>query len=277
MSEMIGGKSEQEQSAEMLQQILEVMPSDIPTMKTLYNTHLQMGSLEPALEMLVRIEKVATSMKDDAAISFVLEQYAAAENASPEFKEQMVRLRETQGVTGSVAAASESTLPEEIGATSLESEMSLAWELLQDEQLTQEEYSEVVGDLTEMMSKDVGVPVTLLHVLNDRNFSRFERLMAHLSEKANVPILSLESFEENEEAEKALSIEFSSTRGVLSFGFVGEDLLVAVLNPFDHKLLSEATQRSGRTCHAFLVSPYEYDKRLNERKKAIRENEKEEE
>jgi len=266
---MIESKSEQEQSIEMLQQILEVMPSDIPTMKTLYSTHLQMGSLESALEMLVRIEKVATSVKDDAAISFVLEQYASVEGAVPQLKEKTDHLREAQGLTES--GTSENIRQEDLGALSLEPEMSLAWELLQDEQLTQEEYSDVVGDITEMMSKNVGVPVTLLHVLVDRNFSRFERLMAHLSEKANVPILLLEAFEEDEEAAKALSVEFSSRRGALSFGSVGEDLLVAVLNPFDQDLLSEVGQRSGRTCHAFMVSPYEYDKRLNERKKAKEE------
>jgi len=274
MSEMIEKKSEQEQSIEMLQQILEVMPSDIPTMRTLYNTHLQMGSLESALGTLVRIEKAANSVNDAEAISFVLEQYASVEDISPEIKEQTARLREMQGIAVSEEdPRSVGVSREEFGTVSLESEMSLAWDLLQDEQLTEEEYSEVVGDLSEMMSKDVGVPVTLLHVLNDRNFSRFERLMAHLSEKANIPILSLESFEENEEAAQGLSLEFSSSRGALSFGFVGENLLVAMLNPFDQELLSEAKQRSGRTCHAFLVSPYEYDKRLNERKKAKKEKE----
>ena len=274
MSEMIEKKSEHEQSIEMLQQILEVMPSDIPTMKTLYNTHLQMGSLESALETLVRIEKAANLVKDDAALSFVLEQYASVEDISPEIKEQTARLREMKGIAVSEEEPLLKDVPlEEFGTTSLEAEMSLAWDLLQDEQLTQEEYSEVVGDLTETMSKNVGVPVTLLHVLNDRHFSRFERLMAHLSEKANVPILLLDSFEENEAAAQVLSIEFSSTRGALSFAFVGENLLVAVLNPFDQELLSEVKQRSGRTCHAFLVSPYEYDKRLNERKKAKKEEE----
>ncbi len=279
MSETGDKKAELEQTIEMLQRILEVMPSDISTLKTLYNTHLQLGTIEPALEVLARIEKEALSVHDSVALAFVLEQYTSVEHLSPELKERTDRLRAMQDVSVEEEEAVPETPVKEgaSDAVSLDSEMTLAWDLLQDEQLTQDEYSEVVGDLTKMVSSRLGVPITLLHVLNDRNFSRFERLMTHLSEKANVPIISLESFDEHENARDALSLDFSCSRGALPFSRVGEDLLLAVLNPFDQEVLAEAEKESGMVCHPYLVSPYEYDKRLGERKKAILDAEKEEE
>ena len=269
MSEESDKKAELEQTVEMLQQILEVMPSDISTLKTLYNTHLQMGALEPALEVLARIEKAARSVRDDVALSFVLEQYASVEHTSPELKKRTDHLRSMQDESAvDEEAALETSAKEDVFETvSLDSEMTLAWDMLQDEQLTEEEYSEVLGDLAKMTSSRPGVPVTFLHVLVDRRFSRFERLITHLSEKANVPIVLLESFEEHDRARGALPIEFSCSRGALPFSMVDDELLLAVLNPFDKELLAEAEKESGAVCHPYLVSPYDYDKRLGERKK----------
>ena len=279
MSEKGDEKAELEQTVEMLQQILEVMPSDVSTLKTLYNTHLQLGALEPALEVLARIEKAARAVRDEVALAFVLEQYASVEHTSPELKERTDHLRAMQeGLATNEEPVLKSPAKEGVFETgSLDSEMTLAWDLLQDELLTQDEYSEAVGDLAKMTSSHLGVPITLLHVLTDRNFSRFERLITHLSEKANVPIVLLESFEEHERARGALSLEFSCSRGALAFSMVEDDLLLAVLNPFDKELLAEAERESGAVCHPYLVSPYDYDKRLGERKKAIQEAGKEEE
>ena len=279
MSETGDHEENVKQTIEMLQQILEVMPTDISTLKTLYNTYLQLGDLEPALDVLARMETAATSINDQVALAFILEQYASVEHISPEIKASTDRLRAMQeGVHTDKKVVPEATSTDPVlGTVSLEAEMALAWDMLQDEQLTQDEYSEVVGDLTEMAATDVGIPVTMLHVLNDRNFSRFERLMTHLAEKASVPIISLESFEENQEASQALSLAFSSLHGALAYSMIGNDLLLAVLNPFDQELFAKSEKESGRVCHPYLVSPYEYDKRLGERKQTALGKEKEEE
>jgi hypothetical protein len=155
------------------------------------------------------------------------------------------------------------------GSKGIESEMALAWELFQDEQLSQEEYSNVVHDLAEMSSGNLSVPVTVLHILHDRNFSRFDRLMTHLCQKSGVPVIALSQFDEPEELREALPLDFISRHGALPFGEVGGDLLLAVLNPQDKALFDRAGEIAGRRCHAYLVSPQEYDQRLAQIKKAL--------
>jgi len=263
-----------EQVVETLEQILEVMPEDYFTLHTLYETFIKLEQPEKAFEYLARLADFATRSKNEEGVTFALQQYEALEDPGPEVEGRKIQLRtlraelageltdETLEVEGEAPAV----------AQDIEAEMALAWDLYQEEQLTQDEYSNVLHDLTEMSSRAVGVPVTVLHVLHDRQFSRFERLMTHLCNKSGIPIISLTSYEENDDFNEALPLDFMTRRGVLPFAGIGDDLLVAVLNPFDKMLVSKAEEASGgKRCHPYLVSPSEYDRRLAQIKKALEE------
>ena len=267
MSEPMERREELEQSVIMLEQILEVMPEGLTTLRALYEMSLELEQPEKALETLTRLDELARSTQDGETISFVISQYVSIAEDSPEMKGRMDRLIELQKVIDPAVTDTGSATPDGAGGT-LEAEMALAWDLFQDKQLTQEEYSSVLHDLTEMSSQDMGVPVTVLHILHDRQFSRFERLLSHLSQKGNVPIMALSRFEENEKVERVLSVDFMATNGALPFAEVGEELLLAVLNPFDKGVLAQAESLSGRTCHPYLVAPDEYDLRLAAIKKS---------
>lgn len=268
MSEPTGATAELQQTAAMLEQILEVMPDDLFTLRALYETSLKLELPEKALDCLKRLDDGARAAQNGEMIAFVLNQYASIADDMPEIRRRMERLTELQMVTdllsGSMAAA-----PASGKRSGIESEMALAWELFQDEQLSQEEYSNVLHDLTEMSSRDVSVPVTVLHILHDRNFSRFERLMTYLCQKSGVPVIALSQFDENESVREALPLDFISRHGALPFAQVGGDLLLAVLNPMDKELIRHADELAGRRCHAYLVSPQEYDQRLSQIKKAL--------
>ena len=56
-----------------------------------------------------------------------------------------------------------------------------------------------------------------------------------------------------------LPLEISARDGALPFGFFGNDLLVAVLNPFSNMLINKVEKISGHRCHTYLVSAEEYD------------------
>ncbi len=268
MSEPIRPREELEQTAAMLEQILEVMPEDLTTLRALYEMSLKLERSEKAFETLTRLDDLARSSQDGETIAFVLNQYASIAEDSPEMKGRMDRLTELQSVLAPAADDSSAATSSGMGGT-LESEMALAWDLFQDEQLVQEEYSSVLHDLTEMSSKDMGVPVTVLHILHDRQFSRFERLMSHLCQKSEVPIMALSRFEENEDIHQALPIDFMSRNGAMPFAEVGDELLLAVLNPFDRGVVTRAEELSGKRCHPYLVTPGEYDQRLGKIKQAL--------
>lgn len=268
MSEPINAEQELQQTAIMLEQILEVMPEDFYTLRALYEISLKLELPEKAFNCLTRLDDLARGSRNEELMAFVLNQYTSIVDDVPDVQQRIERLQELQGVTDPGAKAAPAKSPDR-RKSRIESEMALAWDLLQEEQLSQEEYSNVLRDLTEMSSHEVSVPVTVLHILNDRNFSRFDRLMTHLCQKSGVPIMSLEQFDECEELRTILPLEFISQNGALPFAQVGGDLLLAVLNPLNKELIRRASELSGRRCHAYLVTPQDYDQRLTQIKKAL--------
>ncbi len=261
-----------EQMVETLEQILEVMPEDYFTLHTLYETFIKLEQPEKAFEYLARLADFATRSQNEESVVFVLQQYDALEDPGSEVEGRKAQLRALLTTLVGEPTDKELKIEGEVEAPvtqDIDAEMALAWDLYQEEQLTQEEYSNVLHDLTEMSSHAVGVPVTVLHILHDRQFSRFERLMTYLCEKSGIPIISLSSYEENEDLNDVLPPDFLTRRGVLPFAAIGNDLLVAVLNPFDKIRMRDAEKAAGQRCHSYLVPPNEYDLRLAQIKKSL--------
>jgi len=268
MSEPGKGREELQQTVLMLEQILEVMPDDLFTLRALYETFLNLEEPEKALECLKKLDDVARIAQNGEIIAFVIRQYESIAEEIPEFRRRMERLQDLQRAAGLIKA-SELIPPPSGNAADIESEMALAWVLFQDDFFTQEEYSNILHDLTEISSRTVTVPVTMLHILHDRNFSRFEKLMTHLCQKYRIPVLVLSQFDEREELREVLPLDFITRHAALPFGQVGGELLLAVLNPMDRALVLQAEQLSGSKCHPYLVTPQEYDDRLAQIKKAL--------
>ena len=269
MSDSTRAREELQQTAIMLDQILEVMPDDLFTLRALYETLLKLELPEQALDCLKRLDDAVRTVQNSEMITFVIRQYESIADEMPELQKRIERLQELQMVADLLNGPTSISAPSGGRKGGIESEMALAWDLFQDEQLSQEEYSNVLHDLAEMSSREMSVPVTVFHILHDRNFSRFERLLTHLCQKSGVPIISLNQFNENEELREVLPLDFISHHGALPFAQVGSDLLLAVLNPLDKELLRRAGELSGRSCHAYLVTPQEYDQRLAQIKKAL--------
>ncbi|MEI7850874.1 MAG: hypothetical protein WCH86_03495 [Kiritimatiellales bacterium] len=269
MSKSISAREELQQTAAMLEQILEVMPDDFFTLRSLYETLLKLEEPEQALDCLKRLDDGTRAAQNPEMIAFVINQYESIVDEMPELRKRIERLQELQTATGPTRGETPAN-PSAQRKSDVDSEMALAWELFQDGQLSQEEYSNLLRDLTEMSSHtEAGVPVTVLHILHDRNFSHFERLMTHLCQKSRVPIIMLSQFEEREDLREVLPLDFISRHGALPFAQVGDELLLAVLNPQDKELIRQASELAHRRCHAYLVSPQEYDQRLNQIKKAL--------
>ncbi len=247
-------------SVAMLEQILEVMPQDLMTLRALYNAYNQYDRREQAFDYLVLLTDVTYSSKDSETAEFIMKQLPGFEEEFPsEVTVQLARLQTVMGhdVPSEPPVSEEKSTPAadaEIGE-----ELALAWKLYEENQLSQEEYSSVLHDLTEVSSKEVDVPVSVLHVLNDRGFSQMNRIMNHMSSRSGVPCVSLLNFELSEQMDGVLPLEVSARDGALPFGFFGNDLLVAVLNPFSKVLIDKVEKSGGHRCHTYLVSAEEYD------------------
>ncbi len=253
----------------MLEQILEVLPQDLVALKGLYNAYCQCGHRERAFEYLGLLADVACDCNDSDTVEFIVEQLRTFEQEFPsETAAQLAQIRmlvksSTSAPERVVAASSEGTVELQTEAD-IGEELALAWRLYEENQLTQEEYSSVLHDLTEVSSKELDVPASVLHVLNDRGFSQLNRIMNYLSTRSGVPCLSLINFEISEQVSDVLPLDMSVHDGALPFGFFGNDLLVAVLNPFNNHLVDKVETVSGHRCHTYLVSAEEYDATLSQ-------------
>ena len=248
----------------MLEQILEVMPQDQVALRGLYNAYCQCGHRDRAFEYLGMLTDVASDCNDSETAEFIVEQLYGFEQEFPsETAAQLARVRTAVKPNDSAvvhtAAAPSATPAVPTAEADIGEELALAWKLYEENQLSQEEYSSVLHDLTEVSSKELDVPVSVLHVLNDRGFSQMNRIMNYLSTRSGVPCLSLLNFEISEKVPEALPLEISVHDGALPFGFFGNDLLVAVLNPFNNQLIDKVETISGHRCHTYLVSAEEYD------------------
>ncbi len=251
-------------SIAMLEQILEVMPQDDTALKALYNAYRQCGRRDRAFEYLGMLVDVAYANADTEISAFVIKQMPGFEEEYPaESAAQLARLRTLVSSRADAVAAPETPAASSPSTDAdISEELALAWRLYEENQFDQEEYSSILNDLTEVSSKGLDVPISVLHVLNDRGFTQMNRIMNYMSSRSGIPCISLSRFELPEQVAGVLPMDVAAHGGALPFGFFGNNLLVGVLNPFNNALMDQVERSSGHRCHAFLVAPEDYDAAL---------------
>ena len=251
-------------SIAMLEQILEVMPQDTMALKALYNAFTQCDQRDRAFEYLGMLAEVVYESNDTETSTFVVEElHGFSEDFPAESAAQLARLRTLVAPAAKAKPATHSVNSSSSASdTDISEELALAWKLFEENQLSQEEYSSVLHDLTEVSSKELNVPVSVLHVLNDRGFNQMNRIMNYMSSRSGVPCISMRNFELPDEVGDALPLDISAHDGALPFGFFGNDLLIGVLNPFNNVLIDKVEKVSGHRSHSYLISAEEYDTTL---------------
>jgi hypothetical protein len=248
-------------SISMLKQILEVMPHDIEAMEVIYRAYRNIGDDDNAFAYLKRLVDVSIEDRDTGAFGFIrheLKDYADKKPGIVSFLQERMDVYES--LDEGELLEEEVDLPNE---QDLSDEFALVWRLYEEGQLDQEEYLSVLHDLMDISGRDMDVPASMLHVLNDSGFAHINRIINYLSARSGVPCISLSNFEVSEDVIGILPYKYRAHKGALPFGRLGKDLMVAVLNPFNHRLEDEIETVSGQRCHTFLVEPSDYDLALD--------------
>jgi len=258
--------SEVWQAISAFEQILEVMPDDRSSLETLSHAYEHVGDRVRALEYLLRLAGVVLAEGDAETAGLVRERLLEYAETSDDVRVLLTQLE-----------ALSSTLPapqgegEEQGATALHSEaqdlavfrvtdeLAFAWKLFEAGEISQEDYSAVAHDLAELSIDPHLATVSVLHVLETRAFNGLERVMGYASRDTKTPLISLQAYEVNPEQAGVLPLAFMIRRGVVVFSAILDELLVAVMNPYDNHLREDVTRLTGRTCHFFLTLPSEFD------------------
>ncbi len=257
------------------EQIVEAMPNDKASLEALAHAYEHIGDHIRSREYSIRllsvfldertpelakdlVAKLRSEAGDDPEVIKMLGLYDAAvvDAVQPSAGDGVVFAAE------SVAAPAETApVAQEVDFRSsfdISEELAFAWNLLGANELSQDEYSSVVEDLTEMSAKE-SVTISMLHVLYDRGFRNLERILGMTSKECSAPLIAISQFDLQKETLQILPLDFMVRRGCLLYEQIGGEGLVAVLNPYDKKLREDIERLAGHTCHYFLIHPEAFD------------------
>ncbi|MDD5704851.1 MAG: hypothetical protein PHR35_02930 [Kiritimatiellae bacterium] len=246
--------------------ILQTTPDDRVALEALSLAYAQAGDTPHARATLIRLAHVLVR-KDEReparAVASQLEAFAADDF------EALEALRSIQTMLASTPEAAAAAAPKNTAATRLSDvalrrqvlnrEMGMAWELMQANELNQEQYATIVEDLSRLSADERHSTVSLLHVLSDRAWPDIDRILRYLSKRSGAPIVPLTSFDVQKDTSSAVPLDYWMRLGALPFEKLGEEYLVAVLNPLDDGLRRDVETILGHACHRYLALPADFD------------------
>ena len=254
------------------EQILEAMPQDRASLEALSHAYEQIGDITRQQDYLLRLGSVLVDQRDSEAIARLREKIEPLCGEDDRFAKLAERMSEVVGAAapeveeGDEPEVHDTELSEQSAILSagidISDEMSFAWDLVGNERITQEEYASIVQDLTEMTATDTMATVSVLHVLESRGFKSLERIMASVSMECGCPLVSLDSFDFAPEAISMFPLDFMARRGIVVFGFMGDEPLAVVMNPYGQKLREDVARLTGKEFHYFMAMPSGFDRAL---------------
>jgi len=138
----------------------------------------------------------------------------------------------------------------------IEGELELGWLLLENEVITPAEHEAAIATLTEgrlnPMSEDL---MSLLADLASMETVSMDRVVDFLCTQTNTPYIDVERVELPDDLPQGLPLRACRRMGVLPFGQVGGEALVAILNPFCLGLRETVASRLGTNVHFYLTAP----------------------
>jgi hypothetical protein len=106
-------------------------------------------------------------------------------------------------------------------------------------------------------------PQSTQHLLKKMGFADSGKVLTFLSRDSGMALLPLAQFQPQADAFSKLPAEYATVRGALAFDMLHEDLLVAVLNPYDCRLQMDVRKHWKRGAVFYLVAAPDYDATLN--------------
>lgn len=263
----------------LVSKILENMPDDRESLEMLATAYLKEGDGVQAANTLARLADVLIRDQDAEEAAVVYEKLVMLQQVAPDAVSVVERLahflKRAPATTTPTATEPKSTATSETTVAApapplleinaarrravFADEMELLWDLQQQGLITDAQYASVVNDLTELTSSDTITTISALHGLSFRSFAGLDALLVQLATKATTPIISLQGFDLQSSMLSVFPLDYLTFQGVVPFEKIGEEFLVAVLNPFSQRLRKEVAAALGNRCHFYLISPADFD------------------
>lgn len=254
---------------EAFEQILEVMPDDRATLEALHDACLSQGQTRKALKYLFKLANLVQIDDEPEILTNVLKKLHYLGNTHPEALEKAIAIETLRGESRIYENEISKETRSAHARIDIGHEISLAWMLAENGKISEEEYTQITNDMTELSGHNKDVPVSVLHAIHDRKLPQEEDILAYLSDKGQSPIIKLSSFDVQPDVFNILPMEFMIRRGALAFDRIGDELLVAILNPFDESTKNRVCEIVKADCHFFLVGASDYDSTLSKMRPAL--------
>jgi tetratricopeptide (TPR) repeat protein len=259
-----------------LELILDVMPEDKTSLQALAGAYVDIGDISKAVKLKVRLGQLCLNSKSMVEAAEIFEELVDFRENDDDVKEFLERYESMKDVVQDEGAGGEAV---EAVASVIDSdnydfrdlekpfdiskEISLAWEIFQEKLMTEQEYSAIVRDLTEMTVSQSVITVSTLHAIQSREYTTIENIIAYLGVTYNAPFVNISSFNLQEDVLKLLPVRMMIKYGILPFDVVGENsLLLVVMNPADKKLLGKIEKILNKKCFIYTTYPHEFDQIL---------------
>lgn len=258
------------------ERILEIMPDDHGALEATILAAQACGELEIALVHRLHLADILFADKDLPSLNVHLEFLRNNEDPRAKawidaFDSGVVLQANAQDADVGHADLAQKAKAAPRSTFNIADEIELAWKLFEHHEINQEEYAALVRDLTEMSASQQGGTVSVLHALEATQHKSHERILSFLaqeSEATGTPFISLSCFAMRAELAHMLPDAFMVNRGAIVFELLGQDRLVAVLNPFNQSLRTDVQQLCGHPCHFYLAKASEFDNAIARLKEA---------
>ena len=261
------------------ERMLQTMPGDRTSLEFLAVAYEQTGQEEKRRDCLIRLVDTLLREGDYDNAQSIAERLtvfkdapaarAAVERVAELVQRQILKTefrREVQGLGGSRVEVSpgDASAPvfqdtsvevHAVSRSASAAEMDLVWLWKENEYLPKEICMDVLHVLTERPVTDTPMLISALALLDEQHPELTERVMEAMQRVSEVPPLPLELFDVQPAVAGLLARAFIQVKGVLPFALLGDEVLVALLNPLNTDLQNEVSARIGKTCHFFMAHP----------------------
>ncbi len=243
--------------------ILEVFPEDVSALESLAVAYEQAGDAAKGREKYLTLARIWASQGEWRRVREITRHLLELQ---PEDAEATALQEEADSILGKEVEEETAPAPESHAAPArgvtgklevdLRGELELAWFLLQNSIINQDQYEKAIESLTEnRMNPGSNASLSLLQELQVLEWIDMETIVDFLASETAIPFIDLRSFELDPEIAAVLPLDQCRRAGVLPFERMESEYMVALMNPVDPELRKKVTDCLGTQVHFYLTSP----------------------
>lgn len=244
------------------EQILQMMPEDRATLEFLCIAYPQVGDHAKYQQTLVKLAQVLVKERDLDGANKLLEDLKKRND--PEIKAVELKIRAMLAPFLGDAVILDSPGGEGAGGSgvgfndrlaAIKAEVSLVrW--LESNRVVEQELAQKVCDQLQAFGTVPGEFLISAMVVLERESSVVaDAAAACIADATQIPPIALEMFDQYTTLVKEMPEKIVRIRGVVPFGKVADEILVALANPMDQELRHDVSMYFGGKCHFFFAPP----------------------